>query len=377
MVRRMPMDDQDHTRNGSRPRWRVARAVGIASAAGVLSILWLAVRGLPEPRYVVASAPTEIACSGAPARHVRVVVLRTADMPACIDELEVYAPESDRNVALARLGAVASASSCIPGHASHRIAHLNDGIYGNARSWIAASAPPGEWAQVTMPEPVRVSRVVVSRDRRGEFADRVALHIDVLTSMDGATWEKAGELRGDPAPSGWTASGRSVSFRQEHARFVRLSILGSEGGDPPSLSEVHVYGKEPDVDLADPANGGRVSVSSVADAAGSGRALQDGLLQTRWVAAEPSRQWVLVGLGDRAEVNRLVYARAPDSPAGSAPTAFSVDISLDGRRWKTVAREGWGYVPAPPPPDAQDAAPGMGADAPTRDRLSYANLALP
>jgi len=48
----------------------------------------------------------------------------------CIDELEMYGPQDDTNLALAESGVIASASSCLPGYAIHQVAHLNDGLYG-------------------------------------------------------------------------------------------------------------------------------------------------------------------------------------------------------------------------------------------------------
>ena len=80
------------------------------------------------------------------ARFVRVLIQSTNRSEPCIDEFEVYGPDDVANVALATRGAKATASSCLPGHAIHRIEHLNDGQYGNGHSWIAAT-DRGEWAQ--------------------------------------------------------------------------------------------------------------------------------------------------------------------------------------------------------------------------------------
>lgn len=71
--------------------------------------------------------PNAVEFSAEPARFVWFVVHATADgSAACIDELEVYAPNGTEN--LARLpGAKASASSCIDGYSIHKVEHLNDG----------------------------------------------------------------------------------------------------------------------------------------------------------------------------------------------------------------------------------------------------------
>jgi len=75
------------------------------------------------------------------ARYVRFTVLETnSGSEPCLDELEVFAAsdESTReNVALASAGAKASASGTYSGSELHKLAHINDGRYGNARSWIS------------------------------------------------------------------------------------------------------------------------------------------------------------------------------------------------------------------------------------------------
>lgn len=137
----------------------------------------------------------EINFDPADARHVRFVILASEKSQACLDELEVYGPESGDNLALASRGAVATASSLLKGHAAHAVEHLNDGLYGNRHSWIPAS-PGLEWAQIELPAPVRVSRVVVSRDRTGEFKDRAVKQAEVRVSTDGVEWRTVASIGG-------------------------------------------------------------------------------------------------------------------------------------------------------------------------------------
>ncbi|MCP5517110.1 MAG: hypothetical protein H7A45_07635 [Verrucomicrobiales bacterium] len=132
------------------------------------------------------------------ARFVRLVILRTHSAEPCVDELEVYGPGSPVNLALAERGAVASASSLLPGYAIHAVSHLNDGQYGNSHSWIAATSGE-EWAQIALPRAASVARVTVSRDREGQFLDRQILEAEVRLSLDGGTWQPAGKLSRTPA----------------------------------------------------------------------------------------------------------------------------------------------------------------------------------
>jgi hypothetical protein len=123
------------------------------------------------------------------AKFVRFVIHANTGGEPCVDELEVYGPKGKQNLALAARGAKPAASSCLPGYAKHRIEHLNDGQYGNDHSWIAGSGSAGEWAQIELPKPVEVSKVVFSRDRRREYDDRVPVKFEVRLSLDGEAWE--------------------------------------------------------------------------------------------------------------------------------------------------------------------------------------------
>src|SRR5439155_17309702 len=72
------------------------------------------------------------------AKYVRFTVLATNNLEPCIDELEVFASGlTPRNVALASAGAKASSSGDYTAAPEiHRLEHINDGRYGNSRSWI-------------------------------------------------------------------------------------------------------------------------------------------------------------------------------------------------------------------------------------------------
>jgi hypothetical protein len=132
------------------------------------------------------AAPTKIAIPPQEVQALRLVILSTqGNMQPCIDELEIFGPGSYKNLALAKNGAIASASSCLPGYAAHAVKHLNDGRYGNAHSWIPTETNGG-WAKITFPEPVQINELVYSRDREGRFRDRISAQIEIqLLDADG------------------------------------------------------------------------------------------------------------------------------------------------------------------------------------------------
>jgi mono/diheme cytochrome c family protein len=186
-----------------------------------------------------------------PARMVRLTILATADgIEPCIDELEVFTqPTRDRegaglalrNVALASAGGSASASSEYPNSPIHKIVHLNDGRYGNGRSWI--SRVPGRGVvTIAWPEPATIDRVVWGRDREEVYRDRLATQYYLEAALEPGCWRVvASSLDRVPyrpdAGSGKTStpSGLSTEAAREHGELVarrarlreRLSQLGT------------------------------------------------------------------------------------------------------------------------------------------------------
>ena len=107
------------------------------------------------------------------ARFVRFIVRATNSGEPCLDELEIYAAgDETRNVALAANGARATSSGSLPGYAIHQLEGINDGRYGNGRSWIADQLR-GAWVQIELPQVTRISKIVWGRDREGKFIDRL------------------------------------------------------------------------------------------------------------------------------------------------------------------------------------------------------------
>ncbi|MCC6152302.1 MAG: DUF1549 domain-containing protein, partial [Candidatus Hydrogenedentes bacterium] len=87
------------------------------------------------------------------AKFVRFTVKKTDELEPCIDELEVYTPgDNPANVALAANGGIATASTVFADNPLHRIEHLNDGRFGNSRSWIPTERE-GAWAQIELAKP--------------------------------------------------------------------------------------------------------------------------------------------------------------------------------------------------------------------------------
>ncbi len=124
------------------------------------------------------------------ARFIRMTILETAaNVEPCIDELEVFtAGDKPRNIALANEGTRASASSTLPGFDIHKLEHINDGRYGNGRSWISNERGKG-WIQLEFAQTVKIDTIVWSRDRsEGAFSDRVATKYRVEVAVEPGKW---------------------------------------------------------------------------------------------------------------------------------------------------------------------------------------------
>jgi len=131
-------------------------------------------------------APTE-------AKYLRIQILPGSRGQPCIDEVEIFAPGSQQNLALQSNGAKATASSLLKGYRKHKVEHLNDGQYGNERSWIPAKNTG--WAQIELAKTATINRVVLSRDREGKLRDRTLVSFDVLLSKDGKAWKTVKKVR--------------------------------------------------------------------------------------------------------------------------------------------------------------------------------------
>ena len=121
------------------------------------------------------------------AKFIRFTINATNASEPCIDELQVFV--GDENVALASSGAKSTSSGDFE-HPLHKLEHLNDGQFGNSRSWIASGAS-GSWAQIEFAKPAHVDRIVWGRDRQGQFTDRVPTAYRIEVSADGRNWTLA------------------------------------------------------------------------------------------------------------------------------------------------------------------------------------------
>jgi len=115
---------------------------------------------------------------------VRFKILTTNHLEPCIDELEVFTPEGV-NVALASRGATVKSSGDKTVVDRHELRFVNDGQYGNSRSWMSNEMGKG-WLEIKFSQPQTIDRIVWGRDRQAKFTDRLAIEysVEVLDQQD-------------------------------------------------------------------------------------------------------------------------------------------------------------------------------------------------
>jgi len=98
---------------------------------------------------------------------VRFIVLATNQVEPCLDEIEFF----QGNRRLDTAGVKLRSSGDYPGATIHKLEHVNDGQFGNGRSWIS-NEPGRGWVEFEWKSPIEFDRVQWGRDREGKYLDR-------------------------------------------------------------------------------------------------------------------------------------------------------------------------------------------------------------
>lgn len=117
---------------------------------------------------------------------VRFTILSTNKLEPCIDELEIFTTDGV-NVALHSQGAKTTFSGSKESVNRHQEAFINDGRYGNSRSWMSNETGAG-WVEVSFPDKRTIESVIWGRDREGKFRDRLALNYKIEVLDENGDW---------------------------------------------------------------------------------------------------------------------------------------------------------------------------------------------
>ena len=117
------------------------------------------------------------------ASRLRFTINATNNLEPCLDELEVFNSVGENIARLAGTMVKSSGDTTVADR--HELRFINDGQYGNSRSWMSNEQGRG-WVELEFPAEQEIVRVVWGRDREGQFTDRLATdyRIEVATSRD-------------------------------------------------------------------------------------------------------------------------------------------------------------------------------------------------
>jgi mono/diheme cytochrome c family protein len=170
------------------------------------------------------------------ARKVRFTIRATNKYEPCLDELEVFDGEGV-NIALASTGTTWSASGSNVEANRHQPEFINDGEYGNSRSWMCSET--AGWIALEFPSEHLIDRIAWGRDRQGKFDDRLAIDYVIEVTDQAGEWRviadstdrRKGEPQGRSSISGLAAeeTAQAKAFLAEKESLTaRMASLKSE-----------------------------------------------------------------------------------------------------------------------------------------------------
>jgi hypothetical protein len=139
-------------------------------------------------------------CAAGPVRARRSILETSGGSQPGIDELEIYGPAGQENLALAERGSVASASSVLPGYADSP-GQAPERRPLRERPQLDRRLARRRVGADRIARAAEVARVIITRDRTGKYRDRIPEVFEVLVSQDGQQWQSVAKRDRTP-PSG-------------------------------------------------------------------------------------------------------------------------------------------------------------------------------
>ncbi len=255
----------------------------------------------------------------------------------CIDEFEIFTDETQpRNVALASAGTKVTASGSRTS-GSHKLEHINDGKYGNSRSWMADAAGRG-WVKFELPEPARIAKIVWSRDREGTFTDRLAT---AYTLEAGASPESLQTLVSTPPPRpAVNARVNTDRFAPVKTKRVRFTIRGTNNLEP-CVDELEVFDTNGvNIALASKGTTATSSGNTVVADRHELRFVNDGEYgnSRSWMSSEHGGGWVALEFAEERVIDRVVWGRDRKGEfTDRLATNYVIEVADAFGAWRVVA----------------------------------------
>ncbi|MDR2705952.1 MAG: discoidin domain-containing protein [Planctomycetaceae bacterium] len=250
------------------------------------------------------------------AKFVRLEFQCSASSPA-LDEIEIYGTELPKtNLAASANGGKVTASSCISGYPIHKITHLNDGLYGNDHSWVAAETDEKPFICVEMKNATTIDTIIFSRDQFADFSDRLPKTINLTVSEDGRTFLQPQNIKLMIAPSKVKRPAKPKTWANVQTPPPPPSPITSSQNK--TVSDIPVVTLPKDYPQKDQLGFDNLALGKNAIAGASScisgyeihqiKHLNDGLLGNdhSWIAAQ-NPCWVEIDLGDVYTVYRVAF----------------------------------------------------------------------
>ena len=255
----------------------------------------------------------------------------------CIDEFEIFSAETTpRNMALATAGTLVTASGSRTSDI-HRIEHINDGLYGNSRSWMSDEAGRG-WVLLKLAEPTNINKITWSRDREGKFNDRL---VTAYTLEAGATLAAMTEVAAvQPARSVINARFNSDRFQPVKTTRVRFTINATNTIEP-CIDELEIYNTHA-VNIALASFGTKVisSGDNIAPDRHELKHINDGQYgnSRSWMSSEVGKGWVEFKFSAEQTIQRVGWGRDREGKFGDRlATDYRIEVADSSGQWQLVA----------------------------------------
>jgi hypothetical protein len=117
---------------------------------------------------------------------IRFTILETNSLEPCIDEVEIF-NASGENIAPANYGTQVTSSGDTVSPDRHELRFINDGLYGNSRSWMSNTIGKGSLT-FNFASDQTVESIVWGRDRQGIYQDRLAIRYRIEALDSSGHW---------------------------------------------------------------------------------------------------------------------------------------------------------------------------------------------
>lgn len=331
-------DHEERLKEAGQLRQKVARLEGKLVQFEPLANPRVTAQPAPNPRLNEEKFPPLTA------KFVRFTIHETGDnLNPCLDELEVFtAGESSTNVALASAGTKVTVSGTYPNSDIHKAEHINDGKFGNRRSW-ASSEPGRGWVQLEFPAPVRIDRIVWGRDREEIYKDRLATSYEIEAGEDAKSLRRvAGQASPRPAVHPRLNVERFAPVAAKRLRFTITETTGAE----PCIDELEVYsvaeGNQSPHNVALASAGTKATASGTYPNSEIHRLeyINDGKVGNRrsWISSEAGKGWVELEFPETVTVNKVVWGRDREEKfKDRLATNYRIEVASGANAWQVIA----------------------------------------